>query len=136
MKMLALIPLTALVATAAPAAAQSGDWTGTWRNAKNSVRLKAARCGAGMCARVVWASPAARAAAADGGTPDLVGTELLHDFRRDADGLWYGEVYVPDIAQTFSGTIEQRGRDTLVASGCLFAGFGCKTQVWTRVAAK
>lgn len=52
---------------------------------------------------------------------------------REDDGLWYGQVYVPDIGQTFDGTLELVDHDTIVGKGCLFAGFGCKTQSWKRV---
>lgn len=133
-----LAAILAAAVLAAPAAAQrSSSWEGTWRNGSNSVRIKAARCGtgrdAGMCGRVIWASPKAQADAARGGTDRLVGTELFHDFRREDDGLWYGQVYVPDIDKVFDGTIELVDRNTLVGKGCLFANFGCKTQTWTRV---
>ena len=133
--MKALVLAAAALATlASPALAQSrGGWDGIWRNASNSVRIKAARCGQGMCGRVVWASPKAQDDAARGGTERLVGTELFHDFRREDDGLWYGEVYVPDIDKTFQGTIEMQGPNTIVGTGCLFGNFGCKSQTWTRV---
>ena len=80
------------------------------------------------------ASEKAKANAAAGGTDRLIGTQLFHDFRREDDGLWYGEVYVPDIDKVFDGTIEQAGPNTIVGTGCLFAGFGCKSQTWYRVA--
>lgn len=133
MKPIVALFLALLAGLATFAVAAPPDWSGTWTNAKGSVRIKAARCGAGMCGRVVWANAEAQEKAAAGGTERLVGTELFRDFRRDADGLWYGEVYVPDLAQSVSGTIEQQGPNRLVGNGCLFAGFGCKTQVWTRV---
>lgn len=119
---------------AIPAAAQRAPgWEGIWRNEADSVRIRVARCGQGLCGTVVQASAKARADAARGGTERLVGTQLFHDFRRGDDGLWYGRVYVPDIDQLFDGTIEQTGPDTIVGTGCLFAGFGCKSQTWRRV---
>jgi uncharacterized protein (DUF2147 family) len=133
-RLLAAVAAVATFATPIAATAQRApSWEGLWRNGSNSVRIKAARCGAGMCGRVVWASPKAQDDAARGGTEQLVGTELFHDFRREQDGLWYGQVYVPDIDQTFNGTIDLVDRNTLVGKGCLFANFGCKTQTWTRV---
>lgn len=124
----------ALLLTAMPAAAQrAGGWEGTWRNAADSVRIKVARCGRGLCGTVTQASAKARADAAAGGTDRLVGTQLFRDFRMGDDGLWYGQVYVPDIGQTFDGTIDQVNRDTIVGTGCLFANFGCKSQTWRRV---
>ena len=130
---LSALVAVALLATPVAAAERSPDWSGVWRNAKDSVRIRAARCGQGMCGTVISASDKAKADAAAGGTDRLVGTELFHDFRREDDGLWYGEVYVPDIDRTFDGTIELVDRDTLVGTGCLFGSFGCKAQTWKRV---
>ncbi|QKS02275.1 DUF2147 domain-containing protein [Sphingomonas sp. CL5.1] len=126
--------VAALVSIVAPVEAQRGPaLTGTWRNDSGSVRIRIAPCGQGLCGRVVAASEKAVADAARGGTDRLIGTELFHDFRREDDGLWYGQVYVPDIGQTFDGTLELVDHDTIVGKGCLFAGFGCKTQSWKRV---
>ena len=129
-----LLPLLAL-ALATPAAAQTSAFAGTWRNAGDSVRIRVAPCGAGLCGTVVAASDKAKADAAAGGTPQLVGTQLLRDFRRAPDGGWAGTVLVPDLGTEVAGTLALAGRDTLVATGCLFGTLGCKEQRWTRVAA-
>ena len=129
-----LLPLLAL-ALAVPTAAQprGAGPEGVWRNARDSVRIRVARCGRALCGRVVQASPQAQADAAAGGTARLVGTDLFRDLQRDPDGLWYGQVYVPDLGRAVEGSLEQTGPNTLVAEGCLLAGFGCKAQTWTRV---
>jgi uncharacterized protein (DUF2147 family) len=120
------------------AAAASDPLAGTWRNAADSVRIRVAPCrGApGMCGTVVAASDRAKADAAAAGTDRLVGTPLFRGFERDGDGTWAGSVFVPDVGSEVDGTLRLEGRDTLVAQGCLFAGFGCKEQRWTRLAAK
>jgi len=134
MSLMRIAAITALISIAMPAAAQRGPaLTGTWRNAADSVRIRIAPCGQGLCGRVVAASEQAKTDAARGGADQLIGTELFRDFQRDEDGLWHGEVYVPDIGQTFDGTLELADRDTIVAQGCLFAGFACKSQNWKRV---
>ena len=132
--------LLALLAVSTAAQAAPPPLTGTWRNAADSVRIRIARCGApranGGAGSGAPGGPArakAQADAARGGADRLVGTELFRDFRRENDGLWYGQVYVPDIGQTFDGTLELSDANTLVGTGCLFAGFGCKTQMWKRV---
>lgn len=129
-----LLPLLAL-ALIAPAAAQprAAGPEGVWRNAHDSVRIRVARCGRALCGRVVQASARAQADAAAGGTTRLVGTDLFRGLERDPDGLWYGQVYVPDLGRAVEGSLEQTGPNTLVAEGCLFAGIGCKAQTWTRV---
>ncbi|KQT31397.1 hypothetical protein ASG29_15780 [Sphingomonas sp. Leaf412] len=127
--------LAAVAAIATPAAASAQSIAGTWRNPGDSVRIRVAPCGPGLCGTVVAASERAKADAAAGGTPDLVGTQLLRDFRRGPDGGWEGSVFVPDVGTTVDGTLALDGRDTLVATGCLFGMLGCKAQRWTRVAA-
>lgn len=127
----AMIALLALLA-----AAVTDPLAGTWRNAGDSVRIRVAPCrdAAGMCGTVVSASDKAKDDAAAAGTDRLVGTPLFRGFRRAPDGGWAGSVFVPDIGTAVDGTLHLDGRDTLIAEGCLFAGFGCKQQRWTRVA--
>lgn len=124
------------------AAAATDPLAGTWRNAADSVRIRVAPCrgepgqeNRGMCGTVVSASARAKDDAA-AGTDRLVGTPLFRGFERDGDGTWGGSVFVPDIGREVDGTLHLEGRNTLVAEGCLFAGFGCKEQRWTRIAAK
>ena len=125
--------LLAALLLPAPALAQ-GSPTGVWRNNKDSVRIRIAPCGRGLCGTVVQASEEAREKAAAGGTERLVGTQLFRELERGDDGVWHGEVFVPDVGTSVEGTLEQDGPSTLIASGCLIAGFACKTQTWTRVA--
>ncbi len=133
-RLLTLIALSlAMPAGAAPPAPK---WAGVWRNAANSVHLRTAPCGRGaMCGTVIWANAKARAdVAARGNT--LVGAQLFRDFRDAGDGVWEGEVYIPDVDRTFSGTITPQGSNMLIGEGCLFGSFGCRQQVWTRVPGK
>ena len=127
-----LFPMLAFALAAGASAAPRGP-DGVWRNAKDSVRIRVTRCGEGLCGRVVKASAQAAADAAAGGTPRLVGTELFRELTRQEPGLWVGEVYVPDLGRSVDGSLAQTGPNTLVAEGCVFAGFGCKAQTWTRV---
>ncbi|WP_326525762.1 DUF2147 domain-containing protein [Sphingomonas sp.] len=128
-----ILPLLAL-AIASPASAQTAPkWAGVWRNASNSVHIRAASCGrAAMCGTVIWASAKAKADVAARGRK-LIGAQLFRDFRHAGDGIWEGEVWVPDIDRSFSGTISLRGPNTLVGAGCLLGRLGCKEQIWTRV---
>ena len=89
------------VAPALPAEARDQSF-GVWRNPSNSVHVRAEPCGARMCGVVVWASDKAKADAARGGTPQLIGARLFRDFRQEKPGVWRGRVFVPDINKTFS----------------------------------
>jgi uncharacterized protein (DUF2147 family) len=122
------------LAAPAPAAPPPPAWQGVWRNAANSVHIRTSPCGRNLCGTVIWANERAKAdVAARGGR--LVGAQLFRNFERGEDGLWYGEVFVPDIGRSFSGTLEQQNANTLVGEGCLLGRLGCRTEVWTRVAA-
>jgi uncharacterized protein (DUF2147 family) len=121
--------LLAATAHAAPPRAPAG----TWANPAKSVHVAFKPCGRGICGTVVWASPQAEADAQRGGGGRLTGTMLFRDFQPVDATHWEGTVFVPDIGAQLTGTIEQINARTLKGEGCVFAGFGCKTQVWTRI---
>jgi len=130
----AAVASTGLVASAVQARVPAG----TWANPSNTVQVRFAPCGRGsdaelMCGTVVWASEQAKADAARGGSPRLVGTQLFSDFEEEEPGRWSGTVYVPDIGREVQGTITQIDARTLVGEGCLFGSLGCREQRWRRV---
>jgi uncharacterized protein (DUF2147 family) len=136
MKRFGKLAATALIAVAAagalPASAQAQP-IGVWRNPKNSVHVRIQPCGANVCGTVVWANARAREKARAGGTPQLVGTQLFRQFRRQGPDTWGGRVFVPDRNQTFSGTLRLAGPNQIVARGCLVGRYFCRSQTWTRV---
>lgn len=133
------MPPRLFLATAAaglllPLAAAALPQPSIWRNPGNSVHIRSHPCGEqAMCGTVVWANDKAKADAARGGTPNLIGTQLFRDFKLVRPGVWKGKVFVPDINQTFSGTVTLEAPDRIVGRGCLAFGIGCKSQTWTRV---
>jgi uncharacterized protein (DUF2147 family) len=128
---LAAFLIASALASVAPAQENHQPF-GVWRNGKNSVHIAVRPCGEALCGKVIWANDKAKADARNG-TDSLVGTELLKDFRRNEEGRWRGKVFVPDIAQTFHGTLSLIDPDRLKARGCLFAGIICKSKIWIRV---
>ena len=126
------IALLLATPTLAAAPAKSPSY-GVWHNPANSVHVAARPCGDKMCGVVVWANAKAKADAAKGGSPHLVGMDLFRDFTQVDDKQWKGKVYVPDINKTFSGTVTVINDNTLTGKGCLIGGIGCKSQTWTRV---
>jgi uncharacterized protein (DUF2147 family) len=130
--------ISALIAAAglsfpASASAQESIY-GVWRNPKNSVHINIQPCGTLLCGRVVWANENAKEDARKGGTPNLIGSQLLRNFSPSKSGTWKGKVFVPDLNVTVSGSAELLDDNTLKARGCIFAGIGCKSQNWKRVA--
>ena len=121
---------------AAPALAAPGQaprWAGTWANGSDSVHIRTAPCGQGVCGTVIWANEKAKADAARGGTTQLIGTQILRDFQPDGQGGWTGQAFVPDANVTVAGTMAMTSADTMDVSGCLFGQLGCTTQHWHRV---
>ena len=121
-----------LVATAALSAPPAADES-VWRNPSNSVHVRIHSCGNTRCGTVIWANDKAKADSARGGTPNLIGTELFRDFHEVSPKVWKGEVFVPDLNHTFSGTGTVVNANTIVARGCAVGNIGCKSQTWTRV---
>jgi uncharacterized protein (DUF2147 family) len=121
-----------LVAIAMPALASAqGPLEGHWRNPKGSVTVKVAPCGNSYCGTVVEASAKAKATAALGGTPHLIGTQILSDMRGNGAGTFKGQVFDPKRNLHAPATIRIDG-NTLVVKGCVLS-FLCKEQRWTRV---
>ncbi|MBB4837994.1 uncharacterized protein (DUF2147 family) [Sphingomonas kyeonggiensis] len=131
----AILPAFVLFSLAAPASASPPDApiASEWRNPSNSVHIRIDNCGGAVCGTITWASDKAIADAKRGGTNSLVGTRLFRDLKPAGQGKWSGKVFVPDIRQTFSGTIQFQDGDKMVGKGCVLFGIICKAQTWSRV---
>lgn len=123
-----------LAATAPSIAAGPGAAapTGDWLNPAGTVEVSTRSCGHALCGRVVWASSDAVGDAREGGTANLVGTELLRDYHAVGPLAWKGTIFVPDLGRSFSSRMIELDPNTLQVSGCLIGGFICKKQVWHR----
>ncbi len=112
--------------------AESASIEGRWTNPSGSVTVAIAPCGEVYCGTVVAASDKARADAAKGGTPALIGTRLMTDFATAGDGRWRGRLFVPDLNFHAHATLTLEGPATLKVRGCSVRGLLCKSQRWTR----
>lgn len=119
-------------AVAGPDPAREQSWIGVWRNTNNTVHIKATPCGDNMCATVVWANDQTKAAVSAKGR-NIIGMQLLRDFRRSGPMEWKGTVYVPDMDRTVAGKLTMLDRNTLQAVGCGFWGLVCQTRHWQRI---
>lgn len=134
MKRLFAVLIVALGIASIPAAATEPSLLdGRWTNPKRTVVIDMSPCGTAWCGRVVSASEKARADARNGGTPDLVGKNLLSGFKPNGKGGWTGRVFLPKQNMSATGTIRAEGRNTLLVKGCALMGLVCKEQRWTRV---
>ena len=130
-----LSALLGVILAAAPAAAvvPSAGPTGTWINPSRSVEVVTRDCGTSLCGWVVWSTAGAQDDARAGGTPKLVGTELLQDYRRADTADWHGRVLIPDMRRSFDSRLRLVSANAIKVSGCVLGGLLCKSQVWTRV---
>lgn len=114
-------------------AAGSETIHGTWENPTGDVRVITQPCGDNLCGKVSWASDLAKRDAAAGGTPNLIGTSLLRDYRQTKPGHWKGRVFVPDLGDTYYSKIVQLDNRRIKISGCILGGLLCKSQVWKKI---
>jgi uncharacterized protein (DUF2147 family) len=130
MKRTALI-LMSLAIAASPAHAQAIE--GRWTNYKKNVVVQVERCGAAYCGRVVQASAKAKEKARKGGTPNLVGTQILTGLKPIGDGRFRGRAFVPKRNVHATATVRQVGANVMQVQGCVLAGVLCDNEKWTRV---
>jgi uncharacterized protein (DUF2147 family) len=132
-KFLLVATLSAMVAAWPSAAFAKAPIEGRWVNPKGSVTVRIGTCGPAFCGIVVDASDKAKATARKGGTPSLVGTQVMSDFRPKGDGTWRGRAFDPKRNIRAPATIRLIGESTLVVRGCLISGIICKEQRWTKI---
>ena len=121
-----------LLLAAAPAqGAQSLE--GQWTNYKKNVVVKVERCGTAYCGRVVQASAKAREKARKGGTPNLVGTQILTGLTPVGGGKFRGKAFVPKRNIHATATVRQISNDVMQVQGCVLGGLLCDNEKWTRV---
>lgn len=121
-----------LLALPSPAFAKA-PIEGRWVNPKGSVTVKIDACGEAYCATVIDASAKARATAKKGGTPNLIGTQVMSDLRARGEGIYRGRAFDPKRNLRAPATVRIVGDSTLVVKGCLIGGIICKEQRWKKV---
>ena len=125
--------LAASLLLAAPAAASAQAIEGQWTNYKKNVVVQVERCGAAYCGRVVQASAKAQEKARKGGTPRLIGTQILTGLKPVGDGKFRGRAFVPKRNIHATATVRQLGANVMQVQGCVLAGLLCDNEKWTRV---
>ncbi len=106
---------------------------GVWRNPYNSVDVRIEDCGDQLCGVVVGATAEALTDARDSGYPNLIGLQLLRDYRADGPCHWSGTVLVPDLGHSFSSHLVLIDPGHVRIAGCLWHQFLCKNQIWRRL---
>ena len=133
-QILAKTALALLAASVPFAASAQPAIEGRWVNPKGSVMVRVGPCGDGYCGTVVKASAKAQATARNGGTPHLIGTQILSGLHPAGEGTFKGQVFDPKRNIRAPATIRIVAPDTIAVRGCAIAGMLlCKEQRWTRV---
>ncbi|HEY0629364.1 MAG TPA: DUF2147 domain-containing protein [Sphingomicrobium sp.] len=125
--------LAAFLLSAAPALASAQAIEGQWTNYKKNVVVQVERCGAAYCGRVVQASAKAQEKARKGGTPRLIGTQILTGLRPTGDGKFRGRAFVPKRNIHATATVRQLNDNVMQVQGCVLGGLLCDNEKWTRV---
>jgi uncharacterized protein (DUF2147 family) len=123
--------IASMLLVAAPASAQAIE--GQWTNYKRNVVVQVERCGPAYCGRVVEASAKAQEKARKGGTPKLVGTEILTGLKPIGGGRYRGKAFVPKRNIHATATVRQLSANVMQVSGCVLGGLLCDNEKWTRV---
>jgi uncharacterized protein (DUF2147 family) len=137
-----IFAIACLLALVPMASAQSGgDPSGTWLTQKGDARIRVNRCGAGICAVVVWLKdpidPASGKPQIDDKNPNpalakrpMIGLSLFSGMQSTGPGKWSGQIYNADDGGTYASNVAVTGPDILRVEGCL--GAICGGENWTR----
>ncbi|MDN5850795.1 MAG: DUF2147 domain-containing protein [Nitrococcus sp.] len=116
---------------------------GVWLNEESSVAVRIARCGSGLCARIVWLAKPYHdngELKRDRHNPDsgkrqqpLCGLRMAWGYRQKDDHLWSGGViYVPKEGETYSSSLSLVAPDKLLVRAYIFMPLFGKTVVMHR----
>ena len=118
---------------AASAAHSAAPIEGRWTNPKGNVVVRVAPCGAAYCGTVIQASSKVKANARKGGTPNLIGKQILTGLKPVGSGRYKGKAFVPKRNLYASATVRQVNPNMMEVEGCALMGLICDEQRWTRV---
>ena len=133
MKCLRLVTFLSFAQWSGIVSAQPPSFEGNWINRKGTIQVKAEPCHIFMCGWIVKAAPAALETARRRGADELIGVQVLKDYRQISENTWKGTVFVPDRQASVSSTLKLIDANTLKITGCLIPGLFCKSQIWRRV---
>jgi uncharacterized protein (DUF2147 family) len=108
---------------------------GEWVTEDGEGRVRIRACGQALCGVISSGDPKET----DRHNPDaskrnrpLLGTPVLIDMKSVNSKRWEGEIYNAKNGKTYASNIMLKGADVLRVEGCVFGGFFCGGQDWTR----
>jgi Uncharacterized protein conserved in bacteria (DUF2147) len=96
-----------------------GDW-----QTENKGVVRIAQCGKALCGYILNPSS------------DDKGEAVLINMKPKTDTRWTGNVYSKDSGDTYYGTVDLKGPNTLHVEACAFGRFYCSGNNWIRISAK
>jgi uncharacterized protein (DUF2147 family) len=96
-----------------------GDWQTEGRGA-----IRITRCGNALCGYVLNSSS------------DDRGEAVLINMKPKNDAQWTGSVYSHNSGDTFYGTMNMKGTNTLRVEACAFGRFYCSGNNWSRISGR
>jgi uncharacterized protein (DUF2147 family) len=104
---------------------------GHWRSPGGNSIIAIAKCDAGLCGTIAWASDKAKKDAS-ATTDSLIGTQILTGVRQGRDGRWQGKLFIPDRNMRVTAKLQLVSATELKVSGCLIGKSLCRSNLWTR----
>jgi uncharacterized protein (DUF2147 family) len=108
---------------------------GEWITEDGEGRVRIRACGQALCGVISSGDPKDT----DRHNPDagkrnrpLLGTPVLIDMKSGNNKRWEGEIYNAKNGKTYASNIMLKSADVLRVEGCVFGGFFCGGQDWTR----
>jgi uncharacterized protein (DUF2147 family) len=130
---LAAVPAPAAVD--APVSYDAKSPIGEWVTEDGEGRVRIRACGQALCGVISSGDPRDT----DRHNPDaskrnrpLLGTPVLIDMKSVNSKRWEGEIYNAKNGKTYASNIMLKNPDVLRVEGCVFGGFFCGGQDWTR----
>jgi uncharacterized protein (DUF2147 family) len=86
--------------------------------------VRIAKCGNALCGYVLDASSNDK------------GEAILINMKPKTDTRWTGSVYSKDSGDTYYGTVDMKGPNTLRVEACAFSRFYCSGNNWIRISSR
>lgn len=96
---------------------------GDWQTEGNGA-VRVTRCGNALCGYILNSSS------------DDRGEAVLINMKLKTDAQWTGSVYSHDSGDTYYGTMNMRGTNTLRVEACAFGRFYCSGNNWSRISGR
>ncbi|MBY0354147.1 MAG: DUF2147 domain-containing protein [Rickettsiales bacterium] len=130
-----LISLILLVVCAPAMAEEKPSPVGQWKVEDGSAIIRLLTCESKLWGIIHWEKNPGH----DIHNPDtqkqktpMQGLPILLAMQKDADDAWVGRIYNADNGKIYHGSVTLKADNTLRITGCLFDGFLCGGENWTR----